>query len=99
MTRFKKGDNVTWSSQAGGVEKRKFGTVVIIVPARNPVAGYSDDAVEMTGARGLDAPGLSRDHESYIVHVPTKNGRSNGKLYWPVVKKLQLTSEHNPYDG
>ena len=98
MSQFKKGDLVTWSSQAGGYAKRKFGTVVSIVPKDMPVFQYNALAMEDTGARGLDCPGMARDHESYIVHVPTKTGRGNGKLYWPAVNKLQLTSEHNPYD-
>ena len=98
MTPFKKGDHVTWSSQSGGYSKRKVGTVVSVIAARCPVAEYNDDAVEETGARGLDCPGMARDHESYIVHVPTKTGRGKGKLYWPVVNKLKLASEDNPHD-
>ena len=91
MPQFKKGDLVTWSSQAGGYSKRKVGTVVSVVPKDTPVFQYNAIAMDDTGARGLDYPGLSRDHESYIVHVPTKTGSGKGKLYWPVVNKLALT--------
>jgi hypothetical protein len=50
------GDEVTWTSQAGGVTKTKTGKVVHIVPP---------------GEKPTDVrePGMRRDHESYIVRA------------------------------
>lgn len=99
MPHFKIGDRVTWSSQAGGYSKQKSGIVVSVVPKGVPVFHHSWLAMTETGVhdRNLDSV-RSRDHESYIVHVPTKTGRGKGKLYWPAVNKLKLASEGNPYD-
>lgn len=56
---FAVGGVVAWSSQAGGVEKRKRGTIVAVVPAgRTP---SSIDAAYKFAS--------SRTHESYVVDV------------------------------
>ena len=97
---MKIGDIVAWRSTSNGVEKEKRGKIVNIVPPHKGPLKYIVEAKEETGAAFSSSagPGMSRDHESYIVHVPTKTGKGKGTLYWPFVKKLQITSEYNPYD-
>lgn len=75
---FKKGDFVTWTSQAGSYEKTKTGQIVAVVapgipPKRCVPSGFD-----------LRNPGGPRNHESYLVQV----GRQIN-LYWPLVKKLE----------
>lgn len=72
---FKKGDIVTWTSQASGFKKKKTGKVVFVLPADHAPweCGWGDSGFG-------SAP---RNHRSYIVDV-------NGKLYWPLVKHLKL---------
>ncbi len=76
------GDDVIWTSQAGGRSKQKIGVVVKVVPPnthpRDVLVG-SDFSV--------DAGSLGRDHESYLVQV----GRHK-RLYWPLVSKLNKVS-------
>lgn len=77
MPSFKKGDTVTWTSQASGFKKKKTGKVVGVI-----MAGYIPGQVnEKFYFRGFGVKG--RPHRSYIVDV-------NGKLYWPLVKYLKL---------
>jgi hypothetical protein len=74
--KFAVSDLVAWSSQAAGSWKEKRGEVVKVVPAGAKVPeGY--------GVYG------ARDHESYVVRVPSKSGRGRGTYYWPVVSKLK----------
>ncbi|NDY89746.1 hypothetical protein [Ideonella livida] len=76
---FKVGDSVSWSSQAQGSTKQKFGEVVAVVPVR----GAIPDGFQITGA------GSPRDHESYIVAVKSgKTDKAKLKLYWPRVNAL-----------
>lgn len=74
---MKVGDEVTWTSQAGGYTRTKRGTIVAVVPARRDPRGY------IPRGRRLDGPGLPRDHESYLVDA----GRHG--LYWPRVSALK----------
>ncbi len=74
---FREGDEVTWSSQAGGHTKVKAGVVAEVVPAK----GYPSRerfAALFTG----NGVGIHREHESYVVLV----GR---KAYWPRVAALR----------
>jgi len=76
---FKVGDQVAWTSQAGGHEKTKTGTVRVVVPAvefptiRTPYGFslYTDS-------------NHARDHESYLVQMGNRK-----RLYWPLVKHLK----------
>jgi len=78
---MKFGDKVKWSSQANGSRKEKTGIVVEVVPAGRYPSGVGH------------ADGRPRDHESYLVKVPTKSGKGMGKFYWPRVKDLKLVEE------
>jgi hypothetical protein len=71
--KFVVGDVVEWTSQAAGITRTKQGRVVEVVPP-------GKRSVMMLGM------GLSRNHESYVVHV-----KGRGK-YWPIVSRL--TSAH-----
>lgn len=77
MRGFKLGDPVTWTSQAAGFEKTKTGTIVAVVPPMGNPRHLVPEGMS------LDASGLHREHESYLVRV----GNSK-RLYWPVVKRL-----------
>lgn len=81
-TVFKRGDDVQWTSQANGSEKKKRGVVAVVLrTTRFPVELSADIR------RGLKLNGYSlykkRNHRSYIVKTP------DGKLYWPLVKYLK----------
>ena len=92
---MKIGDIVEWKSQAGGYSKRKRGTIVNIVPPHKGPLKYIVEAKEETGAAfsSTAGHGMSRDHESYIVHVPTKTGKGKGTLYWPKVRNLMIVND------
>lgn len=75
---FTVGDDVTWTSQSAGVAKSKTGIVEQVVPA----GGYPDRERFESLYRGPGV-GLHRDHESYVVRVPGKTAKSQGKVYWP----------------
>ena len=89
---MKIGDIVEWKSQAGGYSKRKLGKIVNIVPPHKGPLKYIVEAKEATGASFSSTAGygMSRDHESYVVHVPSKTGKGKGTLYWPKVRNLLI---------
>lgn len=75
-TGFDVGDEVEWTSQAGGNTKTKVGVIAQVVPAK----GYPDRGrfLSLHKSSGI---GMHRDHVSYVVLV-------GNKPYWPVSKKL-----------
>jgi hypothetical protein len=73
-------DKVTWKSQSGSYWKTKIGTISEVVPAGKMPA--------LTGSWSLSLP---RNHESYIVHVPSPKF-GVGKYYWPRVSGLKKAS-------
>ncbi len=77
---MKIGDVVKWSSQAGGYMKSKQGVIVEVVP------NLQSPKTKMSGVSGL-----SRRHESYVVHVGSALGKKN--YYWPVVSGLKLVPQ------
>lgn len=84
VQKFKEGDEVSWSSQAQGSFKEKTGEVVEVIPAESNVR-------KSKFAQFLDAPGLPRKEESYIVCVGPKPGsRAKPKYYWPRTSALSL---------
>lgn len=85
--KFSLGDSVTWTSQSSGVVKTKTGVVVQVVAPKT----YPDRVrfVQLYKGPGV---GMSREHESYVVHVPGKTTKAAGKLYWPRVTALAHTS-------
>lgn len=83
--KFEVGEFVQWQSQAQGSVKEKVGQIILIIPA----------GADPFDRRGLAAwkwmfdGGAPRDHESYLVEVPSKSDRGKPKLYWPKVKNLR----------
>lgn len=78
--KFKLGDEVEWTSQAGACSTTKRGVVVEVVPAgQRP----SDAKQQPVGRYGF-----SRMHESYVVDVPEMS--PSRRRYWPHVGKLRL---------
>lgn len=86
VKRFKEDDEVIWSSQAGGAEKVKIGTVVEVIPAGKSI-------LHSRFRNELDASTLPRKEESYIVCVGPKPGsRAKPKYYWPRTSALSLNT-------
>lgn len=79
--KFKLQDTVTWISQASGSYTEKTGQVIEVVKAG-----------ERPQEKGLINDGKPRDHESYVIHIPTKTRKGKGKYYWPVVSKLEKSA-------
>lgn len=81
--KFKKGDSVEWTSQAGGSRARKVGEIVEVVPAgERPKSA-------------IDSSYTRRDHESYVVNAqPIRFGGKKGarRNYWPRVSALKPVS-------
>jgi hypothetical protein len=74
---MKVGDKVVWTSQAAGYTRTKRGVIIAVVPAKNDPRRF------MPAGCKLDGPGLSRDHESYLVRSDRRG------LYWPRVSALK----------
>lgn len=81
------GSKVRWRSQSAGYRTEKVGTVVEVVPKDVPM--HPNIACRMHGGRSAFGYGCSRDHESYVVSIPTK-GKGRPMLYWPRVKQLEV---------
>lgn len=78
---FKVGDQVTWTSQAGGSTTTKTGEVTEVVPANeHPKTKIKD-------------MGFRRDHESYVVRASKTTDRKRMAFYWPLVKNLKKQYE------
>lgn len=78
MNTFSIGDAVTWETQSKGRSKTHTGYVVAIVPAKRPVGFYIP--------KGFDfdmAVTERRDHDSYVVQVPSRR-----RAHWPEVASL-----------
>lgn len=83
---YQVGDPVTWTSQAGGVQKTKSGIVVAVVAAKTlPERSLFPQLYKNSGI------GMSRDHESYVVRV--KMGVSATRDYWPRANALSRAPE------
>lgn len=85
---LKVGDTVKWWSSY----KDKQGQVVVVLQpgatiSRRDLEAGSPDCT----ASAIDG-GSVRDHESYIVRVPSGT-KAKDKLYWPRVSALELVSE------
>lgn len=99
MSKFKVGDRVTWSSQAGGFTAEKTGVVVALVPAgRGATESLPYELKRMALPRRYD--GWPRDHESYVIKVKVgKMDNALPVLYWPRVSGLKLAQEQNTIKG
>lgn len=83
---FVVGDEVFWSSQAGGRNTRKDGVVFRVIPAYKSCYPEEKEKVLYSLQLGTD---MARDHESYLVLVPGKTENSKPLLYHPVVSRLE----------
>ena len=82
---FTVGQQVTWSSQAGGFTRTKTGPVEQVVAP----GGMPDRTRFPQLSKEAAAP---RDHQSYVIVVPGKTAKSAGKAYWPRVAALQAVA-------
>jgi hypothetical protein len=77
---------VTWTSQSGGTNKVKTGTVVAVVDAgkfAETVVRKRPDLARYRTYNSMPNPGASRDHNSVLVAVGID-------LYWPLVSRLEV---------
>lgn len=90
-SKFKVGDPVKWSSQAGGSTTKKEGTVIAVIEggcgsarkAARIMSSFKDTHRSAYGG-GSDRPGVS-----YIVSVAAgKSSKAKDVLYWPIAKNL-----------
>lgn len=87
---LKVGDEVEWSSQAGGFEQKKRGKVVAVVPPGiRPYNLLSAMDLHNRNTHAIDPRSFGRKQESYIIEVPGK-GKGAAKLYWPLIGRLEL---------
>lgn len=90
---FKPGDKVKWASQSAGITKEKTGEIVLVIPKwSRPDCVFLEEDFPDCNTTAMKNPGFSRDHESYIVRVPSGT-TAKDKLYWPRVSKLGLVPE------
>jgi len=88
--KFKPGDHVAWTSQAGGKSKTKQGIVIAVVLPQQRLLNAIDADKWRVGHLEIYA---YRPHKSYLIQV----GKSK-RLYWPLVKYLKLVeSEGLPH--
>jgi hypothetical protein len=82
------GDRVEWTSQASGHQKTKTGTVLSVIPAGYSPTGFMEFGIwsKYESCLGYGDP---RDHESYLIVGPTREGRKKQQLYFPLVRKLK----------
>ena len=88
---MKKGDVVTWTSQAAGSVTKKTGEIVAVVPARVDPRAFLKALPSAT--QMFD--GLPRYIESYLVMTSetTRRGEVRRRLYWPRVSGLVLVED------
>jgi len=89
MSTFKIGDEVEWTSQAGGQTRTKRGKVVEVVPPDSLPAIYRVECI------------TARDHESYIIRAVAL-GRADPKrrsTYWPRVSQLMPSPSQDRSDA
>jgi len=73
---FAEGDEVTWTSQSQGFEKRKHGKIVRVV-----ASGIGPSVPQGMRVQGAGLGG-ARNHQSYLVGI-------GNILYWPRVTLLR----------
>ncbi len=90
--KFSVGDEVKWTSQSGGYEKTKTGTVVFVIPANAPAWTRVGRDQEKIFDLRTDLSGTRRE-ESYLVTVAGKSIFSRKLLYWPRTKNLERIND------
>lgn len=96
MGKFNVGDQVTWTSQAGGSTKTKTGRVVAVIEGGRSSAERADAEIKSRVRAGTHRSayggGWARPDVSYVVEVPQgATARAKPVLYWPIASKLQRT--------
>lgn len=91
---FKRGELVTWTSQANGSTKTKVGVIIEVVKARTVPSKLGQERQRPFGLlrvwHGQQIGGV-RPEVSYVVALLDKNGKpskSQWKRYWPRTSKL-----------
>lgn len=82
------GDKVTWTSTSAGYTRTKTGVIEQVVRS-----GDLPDRTRFVALYRGPGVGMPRDHESYVVRVPGKTEKSQGKLYWPRANQLKSADE------
>lgn len=91
--KFRIGQSVKWTSQAGGHVRTKQGKIVMIVPATlSALLRVLENKFPDCSVANTYGHGYPRDHESYIVRV-SSGTKAKDKLYWPRVSALELVPE------
>ncbi len=86
---FKLGDKVEWWSQSSGWRGLKIGEIALVIPeGKSPSPDLLKEDFPACSLNAMKNPGMGRDHESYIVRVPSRT-KAKDKLYWPRVSALQ----------
>ena len=87
---FKLKDEVVWVSQSYGVRSLKTGKIVVVIPTyKTPDCALLREDFPDCSTDAMKNPGFGRDHESYIIRVPSRT-KAKDKLYWPRVSALRL---------
>jgi len=96
--KFTVGEAVQWTSQSGGYTKVKRGKIAAVVPGMAPGdrTHYLNHFIpkDLENTAGHPGPsvhfdGFQRNHECYIVFVPSDTGKGRGHLYCPAVVNLR----------
>lgn len=89
MLKFKKGDMVCWTSQAGGYHTTKTGKIIAVVPPNQCPRDVLPEAASKQFRTTIDPRSFGmRKEESYVVVVPGKTPRQSGVMYWPLTSRL-----------
>lgn len=95
VQKFEIGDQVKWSSQAKGYETVKKGVIFAVIrEGQDPTTlrGSLNPGARKNGTLGTYREafggGIGRNHESYVVRVPSGSVRRKDTLYWPRVNQL-----------
>ncbi len=88
---MKIGANVEWTSQARGVKKTKFGTLLAVVPANTDlqtvvVKKVNAKKFDTSPVRNTIEKRVKRKEKTYLVAVDT--GAKRKKVSWPRAKDL-----------
>lgn len=84
---MKIGDEVKWTSQAGGFSKEKVGKIVALVPAGDSALDHVPEGLRSDNISTT----LGRKEDSYLVQL----GDSK-EVYWPLVGKLKVVGHILP---
>lgn len=93
---FKKGDRVTWESQAGGFCSEKKGEILAVLSSGTYDKKHFVTIATKAGALCQKIDGGTRKHESYVILAERDNDKAKPVIYWPVVSKLRHRRGRKP---